>query len=303
MKIVVTGGCGFIGSHLVESLVAGGHKVVIIDNLSTGSRKNIEHIEKKYELQVLDLAVPDRIYGTTGKVDCIVHLSALPRVQFSIDSPRSTHDANVNATFNILEFARAKKVKKFIYASSSSVYGDQKELPLREHMRPNPLNPYALQKFIGEAYCRMWSKIYGMHTVSLRFFNVYGSRMATEGAYKLVFANWIESIRKGETMKIFGDGKQTRDFTHVRDVVQAIISAIYLDIPILDPVFNVGSGVETSILELAKLFGHPYEHVEARSFEEQRKVADLTETQKYLAYVPFISIKTGVEMLKKEYAI
>lgn len=303
MKIVVTGGAGFIGSHLVESLVNYGHDVHVLDNLSTGTKANLKNIKGQYKFNLIDVSSPDSFQGVTEKVDIVFHLSALPRVQLSIDKPRATHDANVNGTFNMLEFAREKKVKKFIYACSSSVYGDQEQLPLNEDMRPNPLNPYALQKYIGELYCQMYSKIYGLPTMSMRFFNVYGSRMATEGAYKLVFSNWIESIRKGETMKIFGNGHQSRDFTHIQDVVQALVLAMNTELPEKSYVFNVGTGVETTINQLSEMFGFNHEHIEARPFEEKRKRADLYWIEKILGYQALISIKSGVERLKQEYEL
>lgn len=310
MRYIVTGGAGFIGSNLCEYLVNHGHDVIVLDNFSTGTYENIDHIKDKITIINVDI---NNLWTHTfreylkmiKKVDCIVHLAALPRVQLSIDKPLKTHDANVTGTLNILELAHKLGIKKVIYASSSSVYGDQKILPLKEYASPMPLNPYAVQKYIGEVYCEMYTKVYSLNTIALRFFNVYGKNMALNGAYKLVFMNWIESIRKGEKMKIYGDGKQTRDFTHVTDVVKAIVAACDLE-TYNEPynfVFNVGGGRETSVLELAEMFGYPYEHIEPRAFEEKRKIADLVKIKSILGWQPLTDIEEGVKQLKKEYEI
>lgn len=312
MKIIVTGGGGFIGSNLVESLLSKGNEVYVIDNFSTGSMNNLYEANRMDGFHLINCDINDlnhwvvtQFKGRLKECDAIVHLAALPRVQLSIDDPVRTHEANVTGTLSVLEFARKLGIKKVIYASSSSVYGDQEQLPLEESMPTNPLNPYAMQKYLGELYCRMYTKVYGLNTCALRFFNVYGKNMALNGAYKLVFMNWIESIKKGEKMKIYGDGNQTRDFTHVSDVVSAIEAALGLEVfeKPYHIVVNVGAGKETSVLELAKMFGYPYEHVEARAHEEQRKVADFSRTFSLLGWKPQVAVEEGVKQLKKEYGI
>lgn len=311
MKYIVTGGAGFIGSNLVEVLLEKGHEVYVVDNFSTGIEENIYVFRNNQNLHVLKTTVNDlnhwvvtQFKSRLKNADAIIHLAALPRVQLSIDDPLRTHEANVDGTLNVLEFARKIGIKKVIYASSSSVYGDQEELPLHEDLIPNPLNPYAYQKYMGELLCRMYAKVYGLNTYSLRFFNVYGKNMSMNGAYKLVFMNWIESIKNGESMKIYGDGLQTRDFTHVSDVCSAItlIAEKQETEKGINRIYNVGGGSETSVIELAKLFEYPYEHVEARPFEEQRKIADLTEIKK-IGWEPKIGVNDGVNQLKKEYDI
>lgn len=309
MKIIITGGGGFIGSNLVELLLNRGDEVYVVDNFSTGSEKNLFDFmnNQKFHLiktSILDLNhwVVTQLKNQLKKCDAVIHLAALPRVQLSIDDPERTHEANVSGTLSVLEFARKLGIKKVIYASSSSVYGDQQVLPLHEFLKPNPLNPYAYQKHMGEQLCKMYSSVYGLTTFSMRFFNVYGKNMAMNGAYKLVFMNWIESIKKGESMKIYGDGNQTRDFTHVSDVCEALYLATRSSAKGCH-ILNVGGGTETSILQLAQLFGYPYEFIEARPFEEQRKIADLEHIKFILNWQPKIGINEGVEQLKKEYDI
>lgn len=300
MKVIVTGGAGFIGSHLVEKLVNDGHQVLVLDNLSTGKKKNLESVEGKYEFMNCTVGVDNFM---SSEADVIFHLAALPRVMLSVEKPYETHTANVIGTLGALELAKKLKVKKFIYASSSSVYGDQEKLPLVESMKANPKNPYALHKYMGELYCRLYQEMYGISTWSMRFFNVYGSRMALKGEYKLVFGNWIESIRKKEKIKIFGDGNQSRDFTHVSDVVEALVFSMYQENVRLPVVLNVGSGKETTVNRLAELFGFPIEHIEERKFEEKRKVAGIKMIDLSLGWRPKIMIEEGVELLKKEYGL
>lgn len=304
MKIIVTGGAGFIGSHLVDALAEQGHEILVIDNLSTGNLRNLAKSKGKYELERFDISSEEQFI--VGKYDVMFHLAALPRVQLSLDQPIETNAANVTGTLRMLVLAKKLGVKKFIYASSSSVYGDQEFLPIFENAMANPKNPYALQKFMGELYAKMFSEISGINIFAMRFFNVYGSRMATEGAYKLVFSNWIESIRKGEPMKIFGDGKQTRDFTHVSDVVRALIMAMGYEFPKNKTYYvplNIGSGEETSVHKLSELFGYPSMHVEAREWEEKRKLANVEAARDMLGWIPQIKIKEGVKLIKEEYDI
>lgn len=301
--IIVTGGYGFIGSHLVEKLISLKHAVIVLDNLSTGRRENLEHLEGQFKYIPIDLSVEGNHYmwDRFKKVDYIYHLAALPRIQLSLDEPVKTHAANVISTIRVLEFAKKYNVNRVFFSSSSSVYGDQPILPLTETMKANPRNPYALQKWMSEQYCFFYSQLFNVPTVSFRFFNVYGPRMALTGAYKLVFANWIESIKKGETMKIFGDGLQTRDFTYVDDVIDALIMGMKIKNNVgLN--LNVGAGNQTSVLRLAELFGYPYEHVQARPFEEKFKEASLEKIKQY-GWKPKVTIEEGIKRIKKSYDI
>jgi len=224
-KYLVTGGAGFIGSHLVDRLLKDGHEAVVIDDFSLGKKENLSarprlKIYKKSICEKLDLIFKQH------RFDAVFHLAALPRVQFSIAHPRQSHEANVNGTLNLLIAARDRGVKRFIYSSSSSVYGNQTILPLVETMTPNPMSPYAFQKLAGEHYCRLFAELYGLETVSLRYFNVYGPRQNPDGAYAGQIPKFFSKLLAGETPVINGDGKQTRDNTYVDDVVEANLASL-----------------------------------------------------------------------------
>src|SRR3989338_4208256 len=222
-RVIVTGGAGFIGSNLVDALVERGFDVHIIDNLYGGKRENIN---KKAKFHLLDIVDLESIKPVFKGADYVFHLAALPRVQYSIENPTITNKANVEGTLNVLIASYEARVKIVIYSASSSAYGDQKTMPLKESMPASPKSPYGLQKYLGELYCRTWSQVYGLHTVSLRYFNVYGPRNNPDGAYALVIAKFFKQRINGEPMTITGDGKQTRDFTNVKDVVLANILAM-----------------------------------------------------------------------------
>ena len=309
-KIIVTGGAGFVGSNLVDALVERGDEIIVIDNFSTGKRENLDKSRDKIltiELS-LDLNNAWENFDNLKGADAIVHLAALPRVGRSIDNPVETHIANVNGTLSVLELARLLKIKRFIYASSSSVYGDvdPENFPIKEtYLDLNPENPYATQKLIGEQYCKVYQKVYGLNTVMLRFFNVYGSRMATEGAYKLIFAWWIEQIKAGKRLSIYGDGTQTRDFTHVTDIVTGIIASIDkpLDSVITMPI-NLCTGIETSVNELAELFNWGTEKVtNPRGKDEKRKVGSNERAKSILNWEPQVTLTNGIEKLRSEHGI
>lgn len=304
-KIIVTGGYGFIGSHLVDRLIKLQHEVIVLDNISTGKRENLYEMEDKFEFIPIDLSEEGYCIRLLNmkEIDYIFHLAALPRIQFSLDKPLKTMKTNIGATVRMLEHAKRLQAKRFIFASSSSVYGDQRTLPLREYMVSAPRSPYALQKHLSEEYSNFYSEFFNVPIANMRFFNVYGSRMATEGVYKLVFANWIESIKKNKPMLIYGDGKQTRDFTYISDIVDALIASMDIPQDIKRLTLNIGSGRQTSVERLAQLFNYPYEHVDARAFEEKFKVADISIAKEILHYEPKVMIEQGVEIVKKEYGI
>src|ERR1039457_3430540 len=227
--VLVTGGAGFVGSNLVDELLARDLKVRVIDNLATGSRKNVK---PRAELVEADIRDGEAIRKAFDGIDCVFHVAALPRIPLSIAKPVETHMTNVVGTLNVLIAARDAKVRRVIYSGSSSVYGDQTVMPLVETMTANPLNPYALQKYVGEQYTRMFDRLFAMETLTLRYFNVYGPRMAAEGAYVTVISAFIAARRRGEPLPVHGDGEQTRDFTHVSDIVAANILA--MDAPVAD---------------------------------------------------------------------
>src|ERR1700676_4051285 len=221
--VLVAGGAGFVGPNLVDELIARGIAVRVIDIFATGSRKNLN---PRADLIEADIRDGEAIRPAFDGIDCVFHTAALPRIPLSIAKPVETHMTNVVGTLNVLIAARDSKVRRVVYSGSSSVYGNQKSLPLIETMTLHPMNPYALQKFVGEEYARMFHRMFAMQTVTLRYFGVYGPRMAEEGAYMLAIAAFLRARREGRALEIHGDGEQTRDFTHVSDAVRANILAI-----------------------------------------------------------------------------
>lgn len=299
---LVTGGAGFIGSHLTEALLAQGHEVRILDNLSTGKRENIPPGAKFFEADFCDLeAIRPAFEGVEG----VFHVGALPRVPLSIAQPVETAKTNIMGTLNVLVAARDAKVKRVVYSASSSAYGNQERLPLTPDMRPNPLNPYALQKYVGELFCQQFSALYGLETVSLRYFNVYGPRMANDGAYVTVIAIFMRQVKAGETLTIDGDGGQTRDFTHVKDVVGANIAAMCSAKVGAGEVLNVGNGQHYSINFIADKISKNVIHRESpRGKGESRDtLADISLTRQLLDWNPGIPFEQGLEDLLKSEGI
>lgn len=294
-KIIVTGGAGFIGSNLTDGLVERGDEVHIIDNLSGGKEENIN---PKAIFHNLDITNYDDIRPLFDGVDFVFHLAALPRVQYSIERPIETNEANVNGTLNVLMAAKEAGVKKVIYSASSSAYGDQPIMPLVEAMPARPKSPYGLQKYIGEMYCRIFSEVYNLPTVCLRYFNVYGPRQNEEGAYALVIGKFLKQKREGQKMTITGDGTQTRDFTSVHDVVRANILAMEKTID-GGEVFNIGAGHNYSINEVAKMIGGEVEHISAR-LEPHDTRADNSKAREMLDWIPKVSLEEGLKELTNE---
>lgn len=299
MKSIVTGGAGFIGSHIVDALVERGDEVHVIDNLSGGKR---ERVNPKAQFHEKDIRNFDEIAPVFSGADLVFHLAALPRVQPSIIDPRTTHDVNVTGTLNVLVASRDAKVKRVVYSASSSAYGDQPIMPVREDMPANPLSPYGLQKYIGELQCRLFSVVYGMETISLRYFNVYGPGASADGAYALVVGKFLDQRSKGEPMTIVPDGTQSRDFTHVADVVRANLLAAESPNVGKGEVINIGGGYDHSVLEVAKLIGGPTAFAEPR-LEPKRTLADISKAKTLLDWEPTIDFKEGIEELKKMYGI
>lgn len=294
-KILVTGGAGFIGSNLVDALISSGNNVIIIDNLSDGKKENINTKANFYEK---DLRNYNDIYPLFKGIDYVFHLAAMPRVQVSIEKPIETNDNNVNATLNVLFASKENGVKKFIYSASSSAYGNQKQMPLIETMKTSPMSPYGLQKYIGEEYAKIFSLVYKLKTVSLRYFNVYGPRMSEQGDYALVISKFLKQKREGMPLTITGDGKQTRDFTHVFDVVRANILASESDKVGQGEIINIGAGNNSSVNKIAKLIGGETKHIEAR-LEPHDTLADNKKAFKLLNWKPEISLEKGISDLLK----
>ena len=300
--VIVTGGGGFIGSKLVEKLIISGKKVIVIDNFSTGKIKNLSKVISEIELineDIGNFSLQSRLKKYKNSVQKFFHLAALPRIERSITETKETHSSNVHGIFGALELAKFLGVKKFIYTSSSSVYGNQKKNPLNENLKPNPLNPYAAQKLIGEMYCDIYSKVFGIPVVTLRLFNVYGHGMDGKGAYKLVFMKWIEQMNKKEPLTIYDDGKQTRDFTHITDVISAFLKAMEFKQKNMHEIINIGSGRQVTINYLAELFKGKTIHLESRKFEERFKQADIKKAKRLLSYTPLVTIEEGVAKLLK----
>jgi len=295
-KCLVTGGAGFIGSNLVDVLIERGDEVVIIDNLSTGKT---EYVNPKAELHQLDIRNLDSIKPLFIGVDYVFHLAAWPRVQPSIEDPITANDINLNGTLNVLVASRDAKVKKVVYSASSSAYGDQPQLPLVETMPTNPLSPYALQKFAGEMYCRLFSEIYGLPTVCLRYFNVYGKRQALEGAYCLVMGIFIQQRLKNQPMSITGDGTNRRDYTSVIDVARANILAAENEQVKKGESINIGRGQEYSINELAAMIGGPTTNIETKT-EPKATRADNRLAKELLDWEPTVDLPVWLENYKKE---
>jgi nucleoside-diphosphate-sugar epimerase len=294
-KVVVTGGAGFIGSHLVDALVEQGFDVHTIDNLVNGK---IERVNKKATFHKADITDFEAIKPIIAGSEYVFHLAALPRVQFSIDHPHEAHETNVNGTFNVLLAAKEAKVKKVIYSGSSSAYGDQDTMLLREDMRANPKSPYALQKYYGELQCKLFTTVYGLPTVSFRNFSVYGPRSEPDGGYPQAIPKFIDQVKKGKHITITGDGTQTRDFIHVRDVVRANILAATKDTVGSGELINLGSGRSSSVNTIAKLIGGKIEYIPAR-FEPKNTLADNSLALALLGWKPEVTLEEGIRELKK----
>ncbi len=291
--VLVTGGAGFIGSNLVNALIDRGLRVRIVDNITTGLRGQVHPRAELFEADIRDL---ESIRPAFAGVDCVFHVAALPRVPLSIEKPVETHMVNVIGTLNVLLAARDARVRRVVYSGSSSAYGDQPRLPLREDMTPNPLNPYALQKLTGEQYTRLFHRLFSMQTLTLRYFNVFGPRMAHEGAYVTVISVFQRARREGKPLTIQGDGEQTRDFTHVYDVVRANLLA--MDCATADGrAINIGHGRNISINRVAQLIGGPTVNLPARPADARDTLADNSEAQRVLGWRPEVNFEDGLAEL------
>lgn len=295
-KVLVTGGCGFIGHNLVLKLVDT-YEVIVVDDLSGGySRPRAEGV--KYEhFDIADKENTERLAQACEGVSYVFHLAALPRVQASYERPVETAAANVMGTVMVLNAARKAGVKRVVFASSSSVYGDTDKLPLHEGMQPCPMSPYAHHKHMGEQLCESFSaEPFNLQTVCLRFFNVYGPWADPNGAYALVVAKFLEQRRRGEPLTITGDGTQTRDFTHISDVVQAVIMAAEDKDEWWGDIVNIGGGKQISVNRVAELIGGPTTHIEPR-LEPHDTCASIWRAKEYLEWEPKVPFEEGIRQL------
>lgn len=292
-KVLVTGGCGFIGHNLTLKLV-GDYEVIVVDDLSGGDiRPRVDKVEYAY-LDIADKNNAGKLEEACKDVSYVFHLAALPRVQASYERPVETFMANVLGTTMVLNAARKAGVKRVVFASSSSVYGDTGKLPLLETMEPDPMSPYAHHKHMGEQLCDSFSaEPFNLQTVCLRFFNVYGPWADPKGAYALVVAKFLEQKRKGEPLTITGDGTQTRDFTHISDVVRAVIMAAEDKTEWWGDVLNIGGGKQISVNRVAELIGGPTTHIEAR-LEPHDTLASIAKAKEHLGWEPKVPFEEGI---------
>lgn len=295
-KVIVTGGAGFIGSHIVDLLIEKGYEVHVIDNLYSGKKENINPKAFFHNVDVRN--IEDLIPLFEG-VKYVFHEAGLPGVQLSIDDPLQTHAVNVLGLLNVLEASRLHKVKRVMFAASSSAYGNQTSMPLVETMPVSPVSPYGAQKYIGEVYCRIWSTVYGIETVALRYFNVYGPRQNADGAYASVIPKFIELRKNGKPLTITGDGNQTRDFVHVKDVARANILAMESSSIGRGEVINVGDTHKCSINFITSLIGGDVEYVPPR-LEVRDSQADISKARGLLGWEPIMKIEEGIIDLKKQ---
>jgi len=297
MKILVTGGAGFIGSHLVDALIERGHKVVVIDNLSTGKKENVNKKAKFYKIDICSPKIKEIF--KKEKPEVVFHLAALPRVPLSVKDPVLTSKVNILGTVNIFKASVDFKVKRIIFASSSSVYGDQKKLPLREDMIPNPISPYGLQKLVCEQFAKLFSNLYKIPIVSLRYFNVYGPRVDFNSEYSLVIGKFLKQKAEGKPLTIYGDGNQTRSFCYVDDVVEANILAMKSKKIKGGEVINIGSEKSYSVNYLAKLIGGKVKYLPPRPGDVLHTKADITLAKKLLNWSPKVSLEEGLEKTRQ----
>ena len=288
----MTGGAGFIGSHVVDALLAQDHEVTVIDNLSTGRLENLANSLDEIQFVEADISEPESWQHAMDDVNYVIHLAALADIVPSIHSPASYFKANVDGTFRVLETARSAKVTRFIYAASSSCYGIPDTYPTSETADMRPEYPYALTKMMGEQLVLHWARVYKLPALSLRFFNVYGTRSRTSGTYGAVFGVFLAQKLAGAPLTVVGDGEQTRDFTYVTDVAAAVVAAINSKVSGIP--LNVGSGRTISVNRIAELLGGLTINIPRRPGEPDCTFADITEISKALGWTPKISIEEGV---------
>jgi nucleoside-diphosphate-sugar epimerase len=299
-KFLVTGGAGFIGSNICRRLVAEGCFVRVVDNLLTGKRSNLAPILDKIEFVEADMGVPEVARAVVKGIDVILHEGALPSVPRSVDDPAATHQHCVDATFTLLLAARDAHVKRFVYAASSAAYGDTPTLPKVETMAPNPLSPYAVGKLVGEYYCSVFSKVFGLQTIALRYFNVFGPQQDPASQYAAAIPAFVTAILRNQPPTIYGDGEQSRDFTYVDNVVQANLLAARAK-ETHGEVVNVACGeavtVNAIIDRINQLLGKHVKpiYAPARAGDVKHSLADITAAKKLIGFKPVVLFREGLE--------
>lgn len=299
---LVTGGAGFIGSHIASALASAGARLRIIDDLSTGYRENLEEIKGEVDFIHASLAEEESLRKALEDVELVFHEAAIPSVPRSVENPRQTHIASVESTFSLLLAARERKVRRIVYAASSSAYGDQPTLPKVENMLPEPLSPYAVAKLVGEHYCQVFTRVYGLETVSLRYFNVFGPRQDPSSQYSGVISRFIGALLGGERPVIYGDGEQSRDFTYIDNVVDANLKAAE-SVRGIGQVINIANGERISLNqlldELKTLTGKPdvvADYIEPRAGDVKHSLADISRARSLLGFEPRVDLQTGLQL-------
>ena len=299
---LVTGGAGFIGSHIAAALAESGARVRVLDDLSTGHRENLAEIGRDIDFIEASLTDEAATRRALEDVEVVFHQAAIPSVPRSVNDPRATHEACVNATFSLLLGARESGVRRVMYAASSSAYGDQPTLPKVEEMRPDPLSPYAVAKLVGEYYCRVFTHVYGLETVALRYFNVFGPRQDPTSQYSGVISRFIAALLKGEPPVIFGDGEQSRDFTYIANVVRANLNAAETASGI-GQVINVANGERTSLNQLLEILKRltgktevQAEYREPRAGDVRHSLAENTRAKEMLDYKTLVGLEEGLRL-------
>jgi len=298
MKVLVTGGAGFIGSNLVDKLVQKDHKVIVLDNFSTGRRSHLsQHNKKNVKIIKVDISGKKSLDKYFKNIDYVFHLAGLADIVPSIEDPNKYFKSNVVGTFNVIQAAKKAKIKKFIYAASASCYGIPNKFPIREDAKINPMYPYAFTKWQAEELIMHWAKIYNFPAISFRFFNAYGPRSRTSGAYGAVFGVFLAQKFANKPLTIVGDGKQTRDFIHVYDLVDAMILAVKKTKNC--EIYNLASGKEVSVNYIANVISDKKVYIPKRPGEPDRSLADISKIKLELNWKPKIDINTGIKMLMK----
>ena len=300
-EYLITGGAGFIGSNVAEHLVRQGKSVRVLDNFLTGKRENLRDITGRFELVEGDLRDVAAVQRACAGVRYVLHIGALPSVPRSVENPVLSHDINVTGTLNVLVAARDAKVKRVVFSSSSSVYGDTPTLPKHEELTPCPLSPYALQKLTGEHYCRVFYRLYGLETVALRYFNVFGPRQDPQSQYAAVIPRFVTAILRGEQPVVFGDGTQSRDFTHVQNVIEANLAACVASAEAAGEVCNIAGGGRVSLLELVEtingITGRKVmpQFCPRRAGDVLHSQADIAKAGRLLNWKPSVEFRQGIE--------
>lgn len=298
--ILVTGGSGFIGSHLTTRLIEEGHRVRVLDDFSSGRMINLAHVAEQYDLIEGDIRDWETCEAACEGVDFVFHQAAIGSVPKSIDDPQPSHEVNINGTFHLLRAAASHQVKRFIYAGSSSAYGDTEVSPKHEGLTPNPLSPYAVQKLTGEYYCRAFSSCFGLETITLRYFNVFGDRQDPRSQYAAAIPAFVTAMLLGQAPTVYGDGEQSRDFTHIDNVVEANLLAMKAERTSGESV-NIACGGQITINEvirrLNEVIGVQVEakHVDPRPGDVRHSCADISLARKLLGYEPRVSFGEGLE--------